>query len=179
LAPAYWSESHGQGNQTIPERYVGDENFTDSLIDRIAYAKDASEHQHRPDAAVWPINTLQVSDIMKLANREKFPVVPRGAGTSLAWLAVPEEGDGNLHPVVCFDGTNADEVKRVEEASEELFKKVIELGGTLTGEHGIGLAKSRFMMFEHDEVSMDVMRSMKALFDPNNILNPGKMGLEA
>ena len=71
---------------------VGDENFTDSLIDRIAYAKDASEHQHRPDAAVWPINTQQVSDILKLANREKFPVVPRGAGTSLAGLAVPEQG---------------------------------------------------------------------------------------
>ena len=71
---------------------VGDENFTDSLIDRIAYAKDASEHQHRPDAAVWPISTQQVSDIMKLANREKFPVVPRGAGTSLAGLAVPEQG---------------------------------------------------------------------------------------
>jgi glycolate oxidase len=447
---------------------VGDENFTDSLIDRIAYAKDASEHQHRPDAAVWPISTQQVSDIMKLANREKFPVVPRGAGTSLAGLAVPEEGgvildlgrmdkiidikiedrlavvqpgvvyaeldrtlsphgfffppdpasgsvctlggnvatnaggikgakygttkdyvlalevvlpdgrilhtgsrcmksvsgydltklfvgsegtlgviteitfkvnpkppltstamanfetledagravseimhsgiipsalevvdqqslmainqntdlnlpeveallvaetdgytreetefqmakivsifeknnatmtrqadskeeaealwtarksaygvvarinnnllvedlavpmskvpdmlrsiselarkhhlamptvghagDGNLHPVVCFDGTDPDQVRRVEEASEELFKKVIELGGTLTGEHGIGLAKAHFMGLEHDEVSMDVMRSVKALFDPNNILNPGKMGLEA
>ena len=92
---------------------------------------------------------------------------------------VGHAGDGNLHPVVCFDGTNADEVKRVEEASAELFEKVIELGGTLTGEHGIGLAKSPFIGLEHDEVSMDVMRSMKTLFDPNNILNPGKMGLEA
>jgi glycolate oxidase len=87
-------------------------------------------------------------------------------------------GDGNLHPVICFDGTNAEEVKRVEEASAELFEKVIELGGTLTGEHGIGLAKVPFMGLEHDRVSMDVMRSVKQLFDPNNILNPGKMGLE-
>ena len=59
------------------------------------------------------------------------------------------------------------------------LKRVIELGGTLTGEHGIGLGKANFMGFEHDEVSMDVMRAMKTLFDPNNILNPGKMGLEA
>ena len=91
---------------------------------------------------------------------------------------VGHAGDGNLHPVICFDGTNADEVKRVEEASAELFEKVIELGGTLTGEHGIGLAKIPFMGLEHDRVSMDVMRSMKQVFDPNNILNPGKMGLE-
>ena len=451
------------------EEIVGEENFTDSLIDLIAYAKDASEHGHRPDAAVWPTRTEQVSEIMKLATKEKFPVVPRGAGTSLAGLAVPElgglivdlgrmdkiidiniedrlaivqpgviyaeldralsphgfffppdpasgsvctlggnvatnaggikgakygttkdyvlalevvlpdgrilhtgskcmksvsgydltklfvgsegtigviteitfkvnpkppvtstamatfetledggraiseimysgiipsalelvdqqslvainkntdlelpeveimlvaetdgytkeetefqmkkimeifqknnaitvkhadeskggaaalwtarksaygvmarfnnnlivedlavpmskipemlrfisdlakkydlqiptvghAGDGNLHPVVSFDGTDPDQVRRVEEASEELFKKVIELGGTLTGEHGIGLAKIPFMHLEHDETSMETMRSLKRLFDPNNILNPGKMGLEA
>ncbi len=87
-------------------------------------------------------------------------------------------GDGNLHPVVSFDGTNSEEVKRVEKASEELFKKVIEMGGTLTGEHGIGLAKAPFMHLEHDDVAMGVMRSLKRLFDPNNILNPGKMALE-
>ena len=61
----------------------------------------------------------------------------------------------------------------------ELFEKVIELGGTLTGEHGIGLAKIPFMGMEHDAISMDVMRSIKKVFDPSNILNPGKMGLEA
>ena len=91
---------------------------------------------------------------------------------------VGHAGDGNLHPVICFDGTDPQEVKRVEEASTELFEKVIELGGTLTGEHGIGLAKIPFMGLEHDEISMDIMRSIKRLFDPNNILNPGKMGLE-
>jgi glycolate oxidase len=87
-------------------------------------------------------------------------------------------GDGNLHPVISFDGTNPEEVKRVEKASEELFRKVIALGGTLTGEHGIGLAKAPFMSLEHDDVAMGVMRSLKRLFDPNNILNPGKMALE-
>jgi glycolate oxidase len=87
-------------------------------------------------------------------------------------------GDGNLHPVISFDGTNPEEVKRVEEATEELFEKVIKLGGTLTGEHGIGLAKAPLMNLEHEGVSMDVMRSLKGLFDPNNILNPGKMALE-
>ncbi len=91
---------------------------------------------------------------------------------------VGHAGDGNLHPTISYDSTNPDEVKRVEQASAELFEKVIELGGTLTGEHGIGLAKAPFMHLEHDPVAMDVMRSIKKSFDPNNILNPGKMALD-
>ena len=92
---------------------------------------------------------------------------------------VGHAGDGNLHPVISFDGTNAEEMHRVEAASKELFEKVIELGGTLTGEHGIGLAKARFMGMEHDAKSIEYMRGIKRLFDPDNILNPGKMALEA
>ncbi len=91
---------------------------------------------------------------------------------------VGHAGDGNLHPGISFDGTDPDEVKRVEKASRELFEKVVELGGTLTGEHGIGLAKAPFMPLEHNDIGMDVMRSIKRVFDPDSILNPGKMGLE-
>lgn len=91
---------------------------------------------------------------------------------------VGHAGDGNLHPVISFDGTDTEQVKRMEAASAELFEKVVELGGTLTGEHGIGLAKVPFMGLEHDAVSMNVMQSIKGLLDPNNVLNPGKMGLE-
>jgi len=91
---------------------------------------------------------------------------------------VGHAGDGNLHPTISFDGTNPEEVKKVEMASQELCERVIELGGTLTGEHGIGLAKAPFMPLEHDRAAMDLMGSLKHLFDPNNILNPGKMGLE-
>jgi glycolate oxidase len=90
---------------------------------------------------------------------------------------VGHAGDGNLHPVIIIDGTNPDEVRRMEEASAELLGKVVELGGTLTGEHGIGLSKAPFMGLEHSEVAMEVMRSVKRTLDPNNILNPGKMGL--
>ena len=88
-------------------------------------------------------------------------------------------GDGNLHPTISFDGTDEDQVAKVHQASEEIFKHVISLGGTLTGEHGIGLDKTPFMHLEHDQVAMGVMRSLKQLFDPHNILNPGKMALEA
>ena len=91
---------------------------------------------------------------------------------------VGHAGDGNLHPTISYDSTNPDEVNRVEQAAAELFEKVIELDGTLTGEHGIGLAKAPFMHLEHDPVAIDVMRFIKKSFDPNNILNPGKMALD-
>ena len=94
-------------------------------------------------------------------------------------VTVGHVGDGNLHPTICFDGTNANEVVRVEKATEEILRKAVELGGTITGEHGIGLAKAPFITLEHDEVSMDMFRSVKKLFDPNNIMNPGKMNLDA
>ncbi len=87
-------------------------------------------------------------------------------------------GDGNLHPVISFDSTDPDEVKRAEAAVEEIFKTAIKLGGSLTAEHGIGLSKAPFMSLEHDDVEMDLMRSIKRMIDPNNILNPGKMALD-
>jgi len=87
-------------------------------------------------------------------------------------------GDGNLHPVISFDSTDPEEVKRVQAAVDEIFKTAIRLGGSLTAEHGIGLSKAPFMCLEHSPVAMDLMRSIKRMFDPNNILNPGKMALD-
>jgi glycolate oxidase len=87
-------------------------------------------------------------------------------------------GDGNLHPQILYDGYDPDQVKRMEEASADLFRLAVDLDGTLTGEHGIGLSKAPYMRLEHDTVAMDMMRNIKKTFDPNNILNPGKMGLE-
>jgi glycolate oxidase len=87
-------------------------------------------------------------------------------------------GDGNLHPQILYDGYNPDEVQRMEKAVAELFQLAVDLDGTLTGEHGIGLSKAPFMTLEHDEVAMEAMRRIKRALDPNNILNPGKMALE-
>jgi glycolate oxidase len=87
-------------------------------------------------------------------------------------------GDGNLHPQILYDGYDPDEVQRVEAACADLFRLAIDLDGTLTGEHGIGLSKAPYMTLEHDPVAMDVMRAIKKQFDPYNILNPGKMALE-
>ena len=87
-------------------------------------------------------------------------------------------GDGNLHPHFMYDGSHPEEVEQVEKASAELFGLACQLGGTLSGEHGIGLAKAPFMGLEHDPAAINIMGAIKKLFDPDNILNPGKMGLE-
>jgi len=71
---------------------VGEKNFSDSIIDLVSYSYDASVHDHRPVAAVWPLNTEQVSEILTLANAQRIPVTPRGAGTGLTGLAVPVQG---------------------------------------------------------------------------------------
>jgi glycolate oxidase len=87
-------------------------------------------------------------------------------------------GDGNLHPQILYDGYDHEEVERMEKAVSDLFQLSVDLSGTLTGEHGIGIAKAPFMPLEHDEIEMNVMRAVKKAFDPNNIMNPGKMALE-
>jgi glycolate oxidase len=84
-------------------------------------------------------------------------------------------GDGNLHPTFLTDERNADEMRRVEEAFKEIFAEAIRLGGTITGEHGIGVAKKSFLPDFAGDSQMRVMRALKRALDANHILNPGKM----
>jgi glycolate oxidase len=84
-------------------------------------------------------------------------------------------GDGNLHPTFLTDERNKEEMHRVEEAFKEIFDEAIRLGGTITGEHGIGLAKKSFLPKFAGATQMRVLRELRRVLDPNGILNPGKM----
>lgn len=86
-------------------------------------------------------------------------------------------GDGNVHTNVMVNGNDENEVKKGYEAITEIFKVAVELGGTLSGEHGIGISKAPFMKLAFSEAEMNLFRAIKRAFDPNNILNPNKMGL--
>ncbi len=88
-------------------------------------------------------------------------------------------GDGNLHPTATTDARDADEVHRVEAAFEEIFEAAIRLGGTITGEHGVGLVKAPYLEWKVGAAGMDIMRGIKQAFDPHNLLNPGKMFAKA
>lgn len=84
-------------------------------------------------------------------------------------------GDGNLHPNIITDKRNIEEMKKVELAVSEIFEAAIELGGTLSGEHGIGTLKSPYMEMELGKSGLYMMKKIKEAWDPNNILNPGKI----
>ena len=84
-------------------------------------------------------------------------------------------GDGNLHPTFLTDERDKVEMQRVEVAMKEMFQTAIDLGGTITGEHGVGLAKKPFLRGALGDVPLDVMKSLKGVFDPKGILNPGKI----
>ena len=84
-------------------------------------------------------------------------------------------GDGNLHPTFLTDERNEGEIHRVHEAFKEIFNEAIRIGGTITGEHGIGLAKKEFLPKFAGDAQMRVMRELRKSLDPKGILNPGKM----
>ncbi|MCI5159394.1 MAG: glycolate oxidase subunit GlcD, partial [Candidatus Electrothrix sp. AUS1_2] len=94
---------------------------------------------------------------------------------NLIILTFGHAGDGNIHVNIMVDKRNEQEYDNGLKAKERLFERVLALGGTLSGEHGVGITKSPFLAQELDATALAVMRKIKALFDPHNILNPGKI----
>ncbi|GAA2479426.1 FAD-binding oxidoreductase [Streptomyces gobitricini] len=84
-------------------------------------------------------------------------------------------GDGNTHPVVCFDHTDPDESRRARESFDEIMALGLELGGTITGEHGVGVLKKEWLARELGPVGVELQRGIKRTFDPLGLLNPGKL----
>jgi len=84
-------------------------------------------------------------------------------------------GDGNLHPLICFDSRFPEEVRRVKEAGRELMEVCVAAGGTITGEHGVGLDKRELLPLVFSDADMDVMLRVRAAFDPLGLCNPGKI----
>ncbi|MEY7980380.1 FAD-binding oxidoreductase [Streptomyces pilosus] len=88
---------------------------------------------------------------------------------------VAHAGDGNTHPTVCFDATDAEESRRARESFDEIRALGLELGGTITGEHGVGVLKREWLARELGPVGVEMQRAVKKVFDPLDILNPGKL----
>ncbi|MFO7665490.1 MAG: FAD-linked oxidase C-terminal domain-containing protein [Desulfobacterales bacterium] len=84
-------------------------------------------------------------------------------------------GDGNLHPLLLFDSRDTDQLKRVHDAGWEIMKACVALGGTISGEHGIGREKMEAMRLVFSDDDIDAQRSLKGAFDPSNVVNPGKI----
>ncbi|HEY4688873.1 MAG TPA: FAD-linked oxidase C-terminal domain-containing protein [Anaerolineae bacterium] len=174
----------------------GDRDQVERDIDVIAGVlrdSGASEVQRARDTAeaetLWEARRSVSPAIMRLAH-DKFSediAVPRGQIPRMVeriqkiakehdlHIAVYGHiGDGNLHPTILCDRRDAAMLKRVQSAAAAIFDAVIDLGGSITGEHGIGIAKVDHVRRSTDPIALEAMLAIKRLFDPNGIMNPGK-----
>ena len=135
----------------------------------VAKARSARSGRVSPD--------LLVQDAV--VPRTKLPEVLAGiyaigAKYKLRLSTVFHAGDGNLHPNLNYDGRDADEVERVDAASKEIMKLCVDAGGSITGEHGVGVDKIDYMPMIFDQASLDAMLAVKEVFNPLGLCNPGK-----
>jgi glycolate oxidase len=151
----------------------------------VRVAKDAAERDR-----VWAARRSALSALAKLkptlvledatVPRSRIPDMVRaiqdiGRRYDLQIGTFGHAGDGNLHPTILTDKRNADEWRRVESAIDDIFEEALQMGGTLSGEHGTGTAKSRYLEKETSAGTILLSSRMKRALDPNNILNPGKI----
>ncbi len=151
----------------------------------VRVAKDAAERnavwQARRDALpalarVRPTTVLEDATVPRSKIPDMMAALDRIAKKyNLTIGTFGHAGDGNLHPTILTDKRDHDEWKRVEEAIDVIFDEALALGGTLSGEHGIGLAKSKYMKNELGVATIEYSRRMKSVLDPKGILNPGKL----
>ncbi len=111
--------------------------------------------------------------------RERLPellagIVEIGERHRVALPTIGHAGDGNMHPLLVFDGDDADEVARAQDAFGDIVRLSLALGGTIAAEHGVGTLKRRFLALEVDPVHLGVQHRIKATLDPDGMLNPGK-----
>ncbi|USK93570.1 FAD-binding protein [Rossellomorea marisflavi] len=178
-------ELDGHPEAIAQEMEVVEKVCLDAGAEEVKVARDAIEERE-----LWKARKLVSPAIVKIkptkisedatVPRSKIPemfrrlkIIRDTYGVHL--VVFGHAGDGNLHPNIIADQRDAEEMRRVEEAVGEIFKAAVELGGTLSGEHGIGVMKSPFMEMEVGKEGLDMMHRIKRAWDPNNVLNPGKI----
>ena len=112
--------------------------------------------------------------------RSKLPQIMRevvaiGERYGLLIANVFHAGDGNLHPMICYDDTRPGELEKAKEANEELLRACIALGGSVTGEHGVGVDKAKNLPLQYAAADLNFMARLRRVFDPDRIMNPGKL----
>jgi glycolate oxidase len=151
----------------------------------INWAKDEKER-----ALIWKARKTSFGALGRLAPHGYVldGVIPRsklseaitrieaiGKEYDLVVANVYHAGDGNLHPSIMYDRDNEEQVARVLVAAQKILELCVELGGTLSGEHGIGVEKIGEMPFAFNDADLDAMRSLRLAFDPDTMFNPGKL----
>lgn len=130
--------------------------------------------------AVWSFAPIQIANEDVVVPTSEMPLFMNElerlcVAHGVKYASYGHLGDGNMHVTIYLEGENSDWKRIVEGARLELYAVVKKLGGTLTGEHGVGLKRLSYVPYFLDEAQIDLIRRVKLAFDPNNILNPGKI----
>jgi glycolate oxidase len=133
--------------------------------------------------ALFKLNPHKVSEDITVPRSRIADIVAKleeiGERLGLIILCFGHAGDGNVHVNIMINRNDLDEVARTEQAVNEIFQTTLSLGGTLSGEHGIGITKTPYLGMEIDKMGLEAMGRVKKAFDPQGILNPGKMFLDS
>lgn len=164
------------------------QTLIDGGVERVRAAGSAEESE-----AIWAARRAISPAAFRLAPhkvseditvpRSRLPEAVAGVRSIAGSLDLPvlcfgHAGDGNIHVNLMIDRTDRDQVQRAASAVKKIFGLTLELGGTLSGEHGVGITKAPYLGMELDKLGIDLMRRIKRAFDPKNILNPGKLFLD-
>ena len=185
-APTLWIELAGSEATVVHDSEVLQDLIRDAGATRLEHAKDAEAA-----AALWRVRHSALYAARALRPGIKglstdvcvpvsaLPACIEGIGkvvatTSLKAPLIGHVGDGNFHMVLLFDPDNPEETAQGRRINSALIELALSLGGTSTGEHGVGLGKKAYMDAEHG-AALDLMRQLKLCIDPANIMNPGKI----
>ena len=178
-------EVDGHAGQVADEALIVEEQLKKSGATQIVVAKDAEEKNRIWEArrkALPALARFKPTTILEDATvpRSKIPAmmkVIKGLGEkyNLTVGTFGHAGDGNLHPTFMCDKRDKDEFERVERAVDELFNTTIEMGGTLSGEHGIGTAKQKWLEKETSRGTIGYSRRLRKAIDPKGLFNPSKL----
>ena len=187
VLPTLWIEFHGSENSVkeqseivhkITEAYKGSSfKWTSKLEEynklwkarhNAAYAAVAL----RPGCGIWATDVcVPISKLADCILETKKQI----QNSTIPAPIVGHVGDGNFHVCFVVDPKNSAEISEVKKINEDLVFRAIEMDGTCTGEHGIGYGKVEYLLKEHGDITVDVMKSIKFSLDPKNIMNPGKI----
>lgn len=187
-APMVFLEIHSTHEETITREIERCHSCFTDRVDRFETALSGERMEELWKARTELAFAMQVNDPVRKPLHpgditvpiDSYPEIIRyakecGEETGLSVPCFGHAGDGNVHYSVLVDRDDPDELARGEECYRKIVERAIELGGTATGEHGIGMGKREYMILEHGEETVGMMRAMKRAFDPTETLNPGKI----
>lgn len=161
-----------------------------SLLDQFRTLDIKVAHTKEDTQSLWKARKALSPVLFKIANNKinedivvpivKIPDMVQVTqdikeSSGLSVVSFGHAGDGNIHCNIMYNKTDKDQTRRAHKAVDTLFEKTLQLGGTITGEHGVGVTKLKYLPGEVGHAQVELMRGIKQVFDPNHILNPGKI----